>query len=67
MTATPIPRTLTMTHVWRHGSFLSFLKNLSQEDLLKPTVNLESKIDEVVRFIKKEIKSRKSNFLGLST
>ena len=55
MTATPIPRTLTMTI---YGDMdLSIIREKPKiENQLKLTVNLENKINDVIKFIKKEIK-----------
>ena len=55
MTATPIPRTLTMTLIWRYGSFYYREKPKSRKPI-KTYSKLESKIDDVIKFIKKEIK-----------
>mgnify|MGYP001000879833 CR=1 FL=1 len=61
MTATPIPRTLTMT---MYGDMdLSIIREKPKSR--KPTKTyskLESKIDDVLRFIKKEIKSNNQVF-----
>jgi ATP-dependent DNA helicase RecG len=56
MTATPIPRTLTMT---LYGDMdLSIIREKPKSrKSIKTYSKLESKIDDVIRFIKKEIKS----------
>ena len=56
MTATPIPRTLTMT---LYGDMdLSIIKEKPKSRKpIKTYSKLENKIDDVIRFIKKEIKS----------
>ena len=55
MTATPIPRTLTMTMYGDMDLSIISEKPKSRKPI-KTYSKLESKIDEVVRFIKKEIK-----------
>ena len=55
MTATPIPRTLTMTMYGDMDLSIISEKPKSRRPI-KTYSKLESKIDEVVRFIKKEIK-----------
>jgi len=61
MTATPIPRTLTMT---MYGDMdLSIIREKPKSRKpIKTYSKLESKIDDVLRFIKKEIKSNNQVF-----
>jgi ATP-dependent DNA helicase RecG len=55
MTATPIPRTLTMTIYGDMDLSIIFEKPKSRKPI-KTYSKLESKIDDVIKFIKKEIK-----------
>ena len=58
MTATPIPRTLTMTI---YGDMdLSIIKEKPKNrKMIKTYSKLESKIDDVIKFINKEINNGK--------
>ena len=55
MSATPIPRTLTMSFmvIWM---FQLLKKNPVIRKEVKTYSKLESKIDDVIKFVKKEIK-----------
>ncbi len=55
MTATPIPRTLTMT-VYGDMDLSTIKEKPRSRKPIKTYSKLESKIDDVIRFIKKEIK-----------
>jgi len=56
MTATPIPRTLTMT-LYGDMDLSIIRKKPKSRKPIKTYSKLESKIDDVIKFIKKEIKS----------
>ena len=56
MSATPIPRTLNHDNIWRHGSF----DNKRKAKIEKRSYylfKLDTKINDVVKFVKKEIKN----------
>ena len=55
MTATPIPRTLTMT-IYGDMDLSIIREKPKKENLVKTYSKPESKIDDVIKFIKKEIK-----------
>ena len=55
MTATPIPRTLTMT-VYGDMDISIIREKPKKRKIIKTYSKLESKIDDVIQFIKKEIK-----------
>ena len=65
MTATPIPRTLTMT-IYGDMDISIIREKPKNRKPIKTYSKLEVKIEDVLKFIKKEINFRKSNFLGLS-
>ena len=65
MTATPIPRTLTMT-IYGDMDISIIREKPKNRKPIKTYSKLEAKIDDVLKFINKEIKNRKPNLLGLS-
>ena len=64
MTATPIPRTLTMT-IYGDMDLSIIREKPNNRKPVKTYSKLESKIEDVIKFIKKEIQLGKSNFLGM--
>ena len=55
MSATPIPRTLNNDNLWRYGSFNNTEKPKSRKEVITYS-KLDTKIDDVIKFVKKEIK-----------
>ena len=63
MSATPIPRTLTMTIYGDMDLSIISEKPKLRKDV-KTYTKLETKIDDIIKFIKKEIKIGNQVFLG---
>ena len=64
MTATPIPRTLTMT-IYGDMDLSIIREKPNNRKPVKTYSKLESKIDDVVKFIKKETQHGNQIFLGM--
>ena len=65
MSATPIPRTLTMS-VYGDMDVSIIREKPSNRKDVKTYSKLENKIDDVIKFVKKEIKEGNQVFLGVS-
>ena len=65
MSATPIPRTLTMS-IYGDMDVSIIREKPNNRKPVRTYSKLESKMDDIIKFVKKEINQWKSNFLGLS-
>ena len=63
MTATPIPRTLTMT-IYGDMDLSIIREKPNNRKPVKTYSKLENKIDDVIKFIKKEIQQKVIKFFG---